>query len=250
MGGEVGIALDATTGALLIEETASLPRALHETLHRLVGPAQAIACAAPVEVRMLAPASPRELATVPCVRLAGYWHDSLIEGPGRRSTAKLQGCPIRCRGCVTPESWDAAGGHLVPVGRLADALLDPARERDGVTVLGGEPFAQPERLLALVRALRDRGCPHLVCYSGYTYERLRRVALQRPTIGAVLDEIDVLIDGPYVAALADRAGPWTGSGNQRVIAAIRSAEKTLALLGDQDVPIVWDGRLGQNVPRD
>ncbi len=217
MGGEVGIALDATTGALLVEETASLPRALRETLDRLVGPAQAIACAAPVAVRTLAPASPRELAGGPCVRLAGYWHDSLIEGPGRRSTAKLQGCPIRCRGCVTPESWDAAGGHLVPVGRLADALLDPAYERDGVTVLGGEPFAQPEGLLALVRALRDRGCRHILAYTGYTYERLRRVALQRSAIGAVLDEIDVLIDGPFIAALADRAGPWTGSANQRVI---------------------------------
>lgn len=100
MGGEVGIALDATTGALLVEETASLPGELRETLDHLVGPAQAIACAAPVAVRTLAPASPRESAAGPCVRLAGYWHDSLIEGPGRRSTAKLQGCPIRCRGFI------------------------------------------------------------------------------------------------------------------------------------------------------
>ena len=27
----------------------------------------------------------------------------------------------------------------------------------------------------------------------------------------------MLIDGPYIEALADRAGPWAGSGNQRVI---------------------------------
>ncbi|MPZ14121.1 MAG: ornithine cyclodeaminase family protein [Chloroflexi bacterium] len=36
-------------------------------------------------------------------------------------------------------------------------------------------------------------------------------------LGAVLDEIDVLIDGPYVEMLADQVGPWTGSSNQRVI---------------------------------
>lgn len=217
MGGEVSIALDATTGALLVEEPASMPRELRLMLERLVGPAQDVACASPMEVRALAPASPWELAAGPCVRLAGYWHNSLIEGPGRRSVAKLQGCPIRCHGCITPDSWDAAGGHLVPVGRLADALLDPACERDGVTVLGGEPFAQPEGLLALVRALRERGCRHLLAYTGYTYERLRRMALRQSAIGEVLDEIDLLIDGPFIAALADQAGPWTGSSNQRVI---------------------------------
>jgi len=106
---------------------------------------------------------------------------------------------------------------MVPVGRLAEALLDPAYERDGVSIHGGEPFAQPEGLLALVTALRERGCAHILVYSGYTYERLRRVALRRPAIGAVLEEIDVLIDGPFIAALADGAGPWTGSANQRVI---------------------------------
>ena len=33
----------------------------------------------------------------------------------------------------------------------------------------------------------------------------------------ILDEIEILIDGPYIAVLDESAGPWTGSGNQRVI---------------------------------
>lgn len=105
----------------------------------------------------------------------------------------------------------------MPVGRLAATLLDPSHERDGVSILGGEPFAQPLGLLALVRALRARGCGHILCYSGYSYEALRRQAERQPAIGTVLDEIDILIDGPYVAALAAEAGPWTGSANQRVL---------------------------------
>lgn len=107
---------------------------------------------------------------------------------------------------------------MVPVNHLADALLDPAYPRDGVSILGGEPFQQPDGLLALVRALRARGCPHILCYSGFTYEALRRRAARRPAIGAVLDAIHMLVDGPYVEALAGDAGPWTGSGNQRVLA--------------------------------
>jgi anaerobic ribonucleoside-triphosphate reductase activating protein len=43
------------------------------------------------------------------------------------------------------------------------------------------------------------------------------MAERQPAIGAVLGDLDVLIDGPYVQALANTAGPWTGSGNQRVI---------------------------------
>jgi anaerobic ribonucleoside-triphosphate reductase activating protein len=171
------------------------------------------------------------------VRLAGYWHGSLIEGPGRRSTAKLQGCPIRCGGCITPDSWDDAGGAEVPVDRLAAALLDPAHPRDGVSLVGGEPFHQPEGLLALVRALRARGCPHLLCYSGFTYERLLRLAGRRPAVGAVLDAIELLVDGPYVAALAGSAGPWTGSGNQRVIdlVATRSRGRVVELRPRQPI---------------
>jgi anaerobic ribonucleoside-triphosphate reductase activating protein len=55
-----------------------------------------------------------------------------------------------------------------------------------------------------------------VVYSGYTYERLTRLRQKLPAI-AVLADVDILIDGPFIAAQADRGGPWTGSGNQRVI---------------------------------
>ncbi|MGD9892257.1 MAG: 4Fe-4S single cluster domain-containing protein [Hyphomicrobiales bacterium] len=204
---ELTFLLDAATGGLLVERPDRGPSELRNNLEHLLGSGQAIACAAPRTMLTLPSAQAEEAAGGPCVRLAGYWHGSLIEGPGRRSTAKFQGCAIRCEGCLTPESWDPAGG-----------LLDPAFERDGVTILGGEPFGQPDGLLALVRTLRARGCGHILCYSGYTYGALRRRAERQPSIAAVLDEIDILIDGPYVAALADGASPWTGSRNQRVLA--------------------------------
>ena len=96
-------------------------------------------------------------------------------------------------------------------------MLDPEYERDGVTILGGEPFAQSSGLYALIRELRKNGCPHIVCYSGYTLEALQEKAVKQPAIGEVLNEIDILIDGPYIESLAGGAGLWTGSGNQRVI---------------------------------
>lgn len=207
--------LDPITGQTLVEGITS------EEAQQIVGDLlpmpHDLYCAAPLTLGHLSPASAEEIASHPCLRIAGFYHDSLIEGPGRRSVAKLQGCPIRCLGCVAESTWPADGGYLVPVDRLATALLDPAFERDGITILGGEPLFQPEGLLALVRILRTRGCPHLLVYSGYTYEQLQRMARVRPAIGAVLAAVDLLIDGPFVTARAQDAGPWTGSGNQRVI---------------------------------
>lgn len=214
---DLNIIIDRATGAVLLEAPQHVPSAILDHLRVGLGQGQEIACAAPSTLLTVPPPSREELASNTCVRIAGYYHNSLIEGPGRRSTAKLQGCPIRCRGCVTPDSWDPAAGTLIPVNRLAQALLDPAFDRDGITIAGGEPFHQPEALWALIQELRARGCQHILCYSGYTYERLRRIAQRQSTIDAILDGVDVLVDGPFVAARADQAGPWTGSGNQRVI---------------------------------
>lgn len=94
---------------------------------------------------------------------------------------------------------------------VVNTLLDPAGEPpDGITVLRGEPFLQPEELLAL----KARGL-HIVVYSCYTLEALAR--RPEPEVRAALLLTDLLIDGPYLAALAKGAGEWRGSRNRRLI---------------------------------
>ena len=214
---ELTITVDAATGVVLLEAPDRVPQRVRADLTRLLGPGEESGCARPL--RLLPPplVEDKDVAAHLCVRTAGYAHNSLTDGPGRRTSVLLSGCTLACAGCWVPHLHAPAAGALVPVEVLAGALLDAAHERDGVSILGGEPFQQPEGLLGLVQALRARGCRHILAYSGYTYERLRRIATQQPAICAVLDEIEMLVDGPYVEALAGGAGPWTGSGNQRVI---------------------------------
>jgi anaerobic ribonucleoside-triphosphate reductase activating protein len=223
---ELRVLLDAATGAVLVEASTTLPAALRGVLAARLGPGTEVGCARPAAILPPPRDRPGDAAgrRSPFLRVVGYYHNSLIEGPGRRSSLLVSGCPLACAACWVPALHPADGGAPVPVARLAEALLDPAFARDGVSLLGGEPFAQPEGLAALVQALRARGCAHILAYSGYTYERLQRMAARQPAIGAVLDQIHMLIDGPYVEALAGSAGPWTGSGNQRIIdlAATRS----------------------------
>ena len=110
-----------------------------------------------------------------------------------------------------PETHDPAAGVALDVA----ALLHPAGEpRDGITVVGGEPFFQPQGLAALLRALKRRGL-HTAVYTGYTLEVLAR--REEPAVHEALRLTDLLIDGPFVRSLAADAGRWRGSRNQRVI---------------------------------
>jgi anaerobic ribonucleoside-triphosphate reductase activating protein len=230
---ELTLLLDAVTGRLLLEEPARLSRDLLADLEALLGHAAELGCARPVAV-LPPPSVPAEGSPDgPWVRVAGYYHQSLVEGPGRRSSVLLAGCDLACHGCWVPHLHSAGAGALVPVDVMAAALLDPAYGRDGVSILGGEPMLQPEGLLALVRALRSRGCPHIVCYSGYTYEVLLRRSARQPAIGQVLDEIEVLIDGPFV------------SGNQRVVDLVATRRSGRVVCLDDGYPFP---RPGQAVP--
>ena len=202
--------LDPATGALVAEgvtaaDLSGLAGDLLPTPHRLD-------CARP---RRSAPLPGPTRAAGACLRVARIYHGSVVDGPGRRSVVQLQGCPIRCHSCYVPETHALDGGVPLRVPDVVTALLDPAGEpRDGATVVGGEPFFQPAGLLALLRALKARGI-HTVVYSGYT---LRSLADRpEPEVRAALYLTDLLIDGPFIAALTDAAGEWRGSRNQRFI---------------------------------
>jgi anaerobic ribonucleoside-triphosphate reductase activating protein len=214
---EITFIVDDLRGEILVEDNQDLSRDAIEHLREHLGDAQEIGCARPLAIIKPIAGSPKNAPENSSVRIAGYYHNSLTEGPGRRSSVLFQYCPLKCKGCWTPQLHSKDAGELISVEKLAELLLDPKYERDGVTILGGEPFAQPEGLNALVKALRKQNCPHIVCYSGYTLERLREKAARQPAIGEALNGIDVLIDGAYVESLSSGAGLWTGSGNQRVI---------------------------------
>ncbi|HEX5501783.1 MAG TPA: 4Fe-4S single cluster domain-containing protein, partial [Thermomicrobiales bacterium] len=158
-------------------------------------------------------AAPGDIA----LRVFGLWHGSVVEGPGRRSVVQTSGCSLRCPGCIAEEAWDPRAGRPLGIAAVATALLDPVgAPRDGVTVLGGEPFEQPEALAALLAELRLRAPGlHLTVYSGYTLAALAR--RPEPAVRRALDLADLLIDGPFVRRLAAGAGEWRGSRNQRLI---------------------------------
>lgn len=134
-----------------------------------------------------------------------------VEGPGDRACIWVQGCPIRCPQCAVPWTWPEWGGELVEVAALAQRILAGPRI-EGVTLVGGEPFAQAAALAALGRSMRDAGLS-VVTFTGYVLEEIRASGCEEWL--ALLAVSDLLIDGPYRHDLADLSRPWVGSANQR-----------------------------------
>jgi anaerobic ribonucleoside-triphosphate reductase activating protein len=146
------------------------------------------------------------------VRVAAVVDVTLAEGPGPRLALWVQGCAIRCPGCCNPHMFEPAGGEAVEAAALL-ARLDRVRDRiEGVTLLGGEPFEQAAALAPFAREVRRRGLT-VVAFTGHLLEDLR--ADRPPGSNALLAEVDLLVDGPYLAALPERERRWAGSANQR-----------------------------------
>ena len=100
-----------------------------------------------------------------------------------------------------------------------EELIDKIKENpllSGVTFSGGEPFCQAQALAQLGKKIHAMG-KNIVTYSGYTLERLREMAMTQSDIAALLEETDILIDGPYIEAERDLELLFRGSRNQRII---------------------------------
>ncbi len=147
----------------------------------------------------------------PTLRVALELPDTDAEGPGRRYAIWVQGCPLRCAGCCNAELLTFGGGRLVaPADLIARILAGPATE--GITLLGGEPFAQAAGLAVVAGAVRAAGLGVMV-FTGFTLDDLR--ARDDPAVARLLAATDLLVDGTFDRARPDTRRRWVGSTNQR-----------------------------------
>ncbi|MCL2405628.1 MAG: pyruvate formate-lyase-activating protein [Defluviitaleaceae bacterium] len=123
---------------------------------------------------------------------AGHVHSidtcGMVDGPGIRYLLFLSGCPLRCKYCHNPDTWERTSGKIMTVGEI---LTDIKRYKSymkfsggGVTVSGGEPLAQAVFLEALLRACKDSGFHTAVDTSGYA---------SRVNAGRVLAHTDLVL---------------------------------------------------------
>lgn len=137
--------------------------------------------------------------------------DTVVDGPGFRTTVYAAGCRHQCPGCHNPQSWEMANGHAVAVDIIAKQLLaDPF---SNITFSGGDPLEQVEAFTALASEIKARSRKTIWCYTGYCFEEVCRSS----RLSQILPYIDVLVDGRYNQNKRDAGLLFRGSSNQRLI---------------------------------
>jgi len=174
------------------------------------------------------------------LNLMGYVDRSEVNGPGCRAVVWLQGCHRGCPGCFNPASWSFEVNQLVSVDDLAAKILSQP-QNEGVTFSGGEPFWQAVALAQLARQLKAAGL-NVMSFSGFTLAELQS---DRAPSGsqALLAQLDILVDGPFVESLAIRdPESLVSSRNQRLHALNPVFKERLDWASDQlEVHVLKDG---------
>lgn len=176
-----------------------------------------------------------------------YLPVTTVEGPGKRFCLWVQGCSVRCEGCGVPWTWAKENGEKISVERLFSKIKKSQEENEieGVTILGGEPFDQPEALGELAELIQGLGLS-IMTFSGYLIEDLRK----RPECEKLIAAADLLIDGPFVKGKLDLSRPWVGSSNQRyhfLTSRYRHLENALSSIDNKvEVRVGEDGTISIN----
>ncbi|AFY46872.1 organic radical activating enzyme [Nostoc sp. PCC 7524] len=174
------------------------------------------------------------------LNIMGYIDESEVNGPGCRAVVWVQGCPRECPGCFNPDSWTFEINQLVSVDSLVEQILSKPQNQ-GVTFSGGEPFWQAPALAQLAQKLKAAGL-NVMSFTGFTLQQLQSESAP-PGSQALLEQLDILIDGPFVQSLAiNSPNSPVSSRNQRVRVFNPAFADKITWASDQiEVHILKDG---------
>lgn len=154
------------------------------------------------------------------MRYAGINYNDMSAAPGISVSFFTQGCPHHCKGCHNPETWDFNSGKEFTYDVLLNIIkaLTANGINRSLAIMGGEPLCEENAFLTLlvIKSVKEV-LPNTKVYlwTGYTYENIQKS--NDPHVKSIIEQIDVLIDGPYIEALRDITLPMRGSSNQNII---------------------------------
>ena len=159
------------------------------------------------------------------IRVHSYESMGTFDGPGLRLVVFLQGCNFRCLYCANPDTIDTKGEStettIDEIVRMAVSQKAFFGKKGGVTFSGGDPFhlENREEIGALAKEIREKFPDKTIwLYTGYRWEEISALPL--------MQYIDVLVDGKFIADLKDTKLHWKGSFNQRIIDVQKSLQSS------------------------
>lgn len=144
-------------------------------------------------------------------------HDDMNNGEGLRVVLWVAGCNHHCPECQNPQTWNPDGGIPFGPAERKEIVTELAKDYiSGLTLSGGDPLFPGNRkpVYELVQDMKNLFPQKTVwLYTGYSWNVIQKV----PDMKAILQYVDVLVDGEFDPLRADVSYPWAGSTNQLVI---------------------------------
>jgi len=151
------------------------------------------------------------------------WIDS-ADGEGVRVSLYVSGCRNHCKGCFNEATWDFDyGEEFTPI--QENEIIEACKKSyiSGLTILGGEPMEEENQtaLLPFIERFKQE-CPdkNLWMYTGYVLDKDLQEGQRKfvPDVtNKILEQVDVLVDGPFILEQKDLTLPFRGSKNQRLL---------------------------------
>lgn len=160
-------------------------------------------------------------------KIAGVIHNSVVDGPGLRTTIFFSGCRRNCPGCHNPEAQSFNYGKEISEADIDKLIEEAINSGDcGITLTGGHPL-EPEnyKLAMLLTEEAKKNNLTVWLYTGYVYEQIPFMYMD------LVGQCDVVVDGPFIEKLRSLECLYRGSTNQRLI----DIEKTM----EQGEIVLW-----------
>jgi len=164
------------------------------------------------------------------LHLQTEYPEQTTDGPGIRYSIYTQGCKgglfgdciHNCKGCHNPETWsfapDAPNSYWLDTDELIAKMQQYPLSWGKLTLCGGDPIWQAPACIELIKKLKKlKPNFHIIAYTGLTFEFICDHADKTNQWLEYLQNVDLLIDGPFLLEQRDITLPWRGSPNQRVV---------------------------------
>lgn len=164
----------------------------------------------------------------------GYIHSiescGTVDGPGIRYVIFFQGCPMRCRYCHNPDTWEVNTGKQMSVDEVLQGFYSnlPFYKNGGVTVTGGEPMMQMAFLIALFNHLKKQNVHTCIDTAGIMFNPHNEHFMKQLQVLLSLTDL-IMLDIKHIDEKAHKA--LTGHSNNRILA-------FASYLSDKNIP-VW-----------
>ena len=139
-----------------------------------------------------------------------------VDGPGIRYVIFFQGCPLRCKYCHNPDTWQVQAANSRSVDDiLKDFESYRAYLKDGgITCTGGEPLLQIDFIIELFKKAKERNIHTCVDTSGITFSKNNNEVMKK--FDELIKYTDLfLLDIKHIDDLEHRK--LTGSGNSNIL---------------------------------